>query len=199
MIVLDLETQHLADEVGGWHNLEALQVAVAVTWDEQRGYQTWWEGQAGDLLAALHRADLVVGYNITAFDYGVLSLYGRVDELDEKTFDILEEIRRQTGKRVGLNVVSMLNLGEAKGYESGADAVKLWRDGRLSDLQAYCQKDVELTKRLYELWEAQGILWVSAVDFAVWPGPVTVEKMEERKEDDEFAGRHAVDRGTAPL
>lgn len=184
IIVLDLETQHLAGEVGGWHNLEALQVAVAVTWDERHGYRTWWEGQAADLVAELHRSDVVVGYNISAFDYAVLSLYADVEALKERTFDILDELWQQTHRRVSLNAIAALNLGEAKSYESGADAVRLWRDGRLEDLQAYCQRDVELTKRLYELWEAEGILWVSGVSYAIWPGPVTEEVRKEEDGDD---------------
>lgn len=190
-IVLDIETQHLADEVGGWHNLQALQVAVAVTWDEDSGYRTWWEGQAGDLLAELGRSKLVVGYNISAFDYAVLSLYGNTEDLLEKTFDLLDELFQQTGRRVALNHVAKLNLGEAKTYESGADAVKLWRDGRLEDLEAYCLKDVELTKRLYELWEDQGILWVDGLNYAVWPGPPMTA---EEREEEEDAGRYPVGR-----
>lgn len=192
-IVLDLETQHLADEVGGWGNLEALQVAVAVSWDEDNGYRTWWEAQAADLVAELGRSRLVVGYNLSAFDYGVLSLYGRVDDLADKTFDILDEIRSQGHRLVSLNAIAKLNLGEAKAYESGADAVKLWRDGRLEDLEAYCLKDVELTKRLYEFWEETGILWVSGVEFAIWPGPVTAK---ERKE--EAKSGHDLDRFKRP-
>ena len=181
-IVLDLETQHLADEVGGWANIGALRVSVACTWDEDSGYRIWWEGQVGDLLSELARANLVVGYNVGSFDYAVLSLYGRVDDLREKTFDILDELHQQTGRRVGLNVVAMLNLGEAKALESGAAAVQLWRDGSLEDLATYCQRDVELTKRLYEMWRDQGILWVSDSDFAVWPGPVVAEEEDEGRE-----------------
>jgi DEAD/DEAH box helicase domain-containing protein len=188
-IVLDIETQHLADEVGGWHNLEALRVSVAVTWDEDHGYRTWWEGQAGDLVAELERADLVVGYNVSDFDYAVLSLYGRTDHLQEKTFDILAEIWQQVGKRVSLNVVAVLNLGEAKAYESGADAVRLWRDGRLEDLATYCTKDVELTKRLYELWEEDGILWISSENYAIWPGPKVVKGKVELQDGEDKDSR----------
>lgn len=190
-IVLDIETQNLADEMGGWHNLAALQLAVAVTWDEDTGYRTWWEGQAGDLLAELGRSKLVVGYNISAFDYAVLSLYGDTEELLEKTFDVLDELYQQLHKRVSLNLVAKLNLGEAKAYASGADAVKLWRDGRLDDLEAYCLKDVELTQRLYELWEAEGVLWISGVDFAVWPGPIAAIEKEEEEEEDGYYPRSA--------
>lgn len=191
LIVFDIETQHLADEVGGWGNLAALQLAVAVTWDEKNEYRTWWEGQAGDLVAELGRHDLVVGYNISAFDLGVLSLYGDVEPLKERSFDILDEIRRQGHPLVSLNRISVLNLGEAKAYESGADAVKLWRDGRLEDLEAYCLKDVELTRRLYEQWEEQGILWVSEINFVIWPGPVSAE---ERKKEEAKRGSRRVKR-----
>jgi DEAD/DEAH box helicase domain-containing protein len=183
LIVFDIETQHLADEMGGWHNLEALRVAVAVTWDEDHGYRTWWEGQAGDLVAELDRHDMVIGYNVNVFDYAVLSLYGRTDHLLDKTFDILDELYQQTGKRVPLNLVAQLNLGEAKAYQSGADAVKLWRDGRLEDLAAYCTKDVELTQRLYQLWEDEGILWTSGLNYAVWPGPKVVKGEVEVEHD----------------
>lgn len=134
------------------------------------GYRTWWEGQVGGLIAELDEARLIVGYNVSVWDYAVLSLYGRTDQLFEKTFDLLTEIREQTGKLVGLNTVALLNLGEGKSMESGASAVVLWRDGRLEDLAVYCQKDVELTQRLYEMWKEQGILWISDVDYVVWPG-----------------------------
>ena len=170
MIFFDLETQNLAAEVGGWGNKELLRLAVACTFEEEAGYQLWWEPQAADLLEELERADLIVGYNISNFDYQVLSFYGDVEGFWSKTFDIHQEIWEQLHRRVGLNAVATLNLGEAKAYESGAMAVTLWRTGKLEELAAYCQKDVELTRRLFEAWENSGVLWVSAVDYVVWPG-----------------------------
>lgn len=180
-VVFDLETQNLAAEVGGWSNIEALRLAVACTWDERGGYQLWWEGQAGDLLTELGRADLIVGYNVSMFDYKVLSLYGSVLEFEAKTFDLLDEIFQQVHHRVSLNAVAQLNLGEAKAHESGADAVKLWRTGKLEELAAYCQRDVELTRRLYEMWEAQGLLWISETEYVVWPGPRRLGREEEEE------------------
>jgi hypothetical protein len=47
---------------------------------------------------------------------------------------------------------------------------------------------VELTQRLYELWEAEGVLWISNVDFAVWPGPVAaIEEEEEMRDGDNIS------------
>jgi DEAD/DEAH box helicase domain-containing protein len=186
ILFFDLETQKLAHEVGGWGNIEALGMSVGCTYDDQAGYRDWWEAQAADLLDELRRAELIVGFNVNVFDYRVLSLYGNSSDLEERTFDMLDEIFQQTGKRVGLNTLSVLNLGEAKVFESGVSAVRLWKTGKLEELVAYCRRDVELTKRLYEHWEAQGILWTSSVDYVVWPGQrITTDKRMEDLEDEE--------------
>jgi DEAD/DEAH box helicase domain-containing protein len=184
ILFFDLETQKLTSEVGGWGNVEALRVAVAATYDEDHGYRDWWESQAGDLLEELHRAQLIVGFNINAFDFRVLSPYGSIADLEAKAFDVFDEVFQQVHKRVSLNAMCVLNLGEAKIFESGIHAVQLWRTGKLEELQAYCRRDVELTKRLYETWEAQGLLWVTGEDYAVWPGVHTAADLEEEEEDD---------------
>jgi DEAD/DEAH box helicase domain-containing protein len=187
VIFFDIETQKLAGEVGGWANIEGLGLAVACTHDDDAGYRDWWEAQAADLLDELRRASLIVGFNVNAFDYRVLALYGNVADLEEKTFDILDELRAQ-GSQIGLNSLAKINLGEAKAMESGVQAVRLWRAGRLEELVAYCRQDVELTRRLYELWEARGILWVSATEYAIWPGVRTVEELEELREERRSGG-----------
>jgi DEAD/DEAH box helicase domain-containing protein len=168
-IVLDCETQNVGFEVGGWENLGALRVSVACTWDEDSGYRVWWEGQMGDLLRELERADKIIGYNAIGFDYGVLALYGET-HFNYKTFDLMWKIHEQHGRLRSLNVVALLNLGEGKLSEEGMSAVKLWRENKLDMLAEYCQKDVELTHRLYQMWRDEGVLWVSDSDFVIWPG-----------------------------
>lgn len=188
VIFFDLETKKLASEVGGWANIEALGLAVACTHDDDSGYRDWWEMQAADLLEELSRARLVVGFNVNQFDYRVLSLYGDVRGLEAKTFDILDEIKAQTGKRLGLNVLAKRNLGEAKSLEGGVQAIRLWRMGRLEELAGYCRRDVELTRRLYELWEARGLLWTSPAEYVVWPGVRSAEDLRELEEERSEAG-----------
>jgi DEAD/DEAH box helicase domain-containing protein len=183
IIFFDLETKKLADEVGGWANIEALGLAVGCTHDDEAGYRDWWEAQAADLLDELRRAALIVGFNVNDFDYRVLSLYGDVAGLEEKTLDILDEIRLQGSKRIGLNSLAKRNLGEAKSLEAGVQAIRLWRTGRLEELVAYCRRDVELTRRLYELWESRGLLWVSANEYVIWPGVRTAEELKELDEE----------------
>lgn len=172
MIFFDLETQYLAAEVGGWGNKALLRLAVAATFDEQQQYQIWWEAQASDLIETLRDHELIVGFNTRAFDFAVLSFYGDTWGFEEKNFDILAEVRRQGAGTLSLNHLAHINLDEGKSYESGAVAVELFRTGRLDELSAYCQRDVELTRRLFEKWEAEGLLWTDTARtrWVIWPG-----------------------------
>jgi DEAD/DEAH box helicase domain-containing protein len=179
-IFFDVETQYSAAEVGGWTNVPAMRISVACTYDDERGYRDWWEAQASDLIETLRDAELIVGFNIGAFDYHVLSLYGDVSGLFDKSFDIHDEIFQQAHKRVSLNSLAVMNLGEAKMLESGVQAIRLWRTGRREELVAYCRRDVELTRRLFGVWEDQGVLWLGGVEFVTWPGIKTAEALAER-------------------
>ena len=182
MIVFDLETKRLAEEVGGWANVEAMGLSVACTWDEDHGYRDWWEAQAGDLLDVLSRAELIVGFNLNKFDYRVLSLYGSVVGLEDKTFDILDEIRQQASVNVSLNHLAKINLGEAKAYESGVHAVRLYRQGTLEELAAYCRRDVEITKTLYLNWQMSGVMWLPNLETVIFPEPRDAERLAELRE-----------------
>lgn len=171
-IYFDLETQNMSYEVGGWQNLEAVRVSVACTWDEDNKSRTWWESQAVDLLATLQGYDLIIGFNVTKFDYRVLAFYSDIaNQLVEKTFDLLLEIQIQGYGLVGLDTVARLNLGAHKLYKS-ADAVDLWREGKLKELEEYCQMDVELTRQVTEHWAEHGVLWLDGnfSKYALWPG-----------------------------
>ncbi|MFX1298238.1 MAG: hypothetical protein ACFFD2_25710, partial [Promethearchaeota archaeon] len=55
-----------------------------------------------DLLTHLQRADLLVGFNIKRFDYGVLAAYTGMDFEDLNTFDILEYVHQRLGFRLVL-------------------------------------------------------------------------------------------------
>lgn len=169
-IYFDLETQNMSYEVGGWANLEAVGLAVGVTWDEQYKFRTWWESQVVELIQVLASADLIVGFNVNRFDYRVLVGYSDLAQyLDEQTFDLLLEMELQGMPKTGLDSIARRNLGASKMYKS-ADAVTLWREGRLEQLEKYCQQDVDLLRLLTEKWEKEGFLWLSDYQYVIWPG-----------------------------
>jgi hypothetical protein len=148
-----------------------MRVSVACTWSDVDGYISWDEAQSPDIVSYLESADTIVGFNVNNFDYRVLSAYSDVSRLEEKTFDILDEIRRQGVPLTNLGRLAFFNLGETKTF-GGVDAIRLWREGLIQELKQKCQRDVELTQRLFETWDTEGVLWVSETRYAIWPGLV---------------------------
>jgi len=149
-IFLDLETRRLAEEVeGGWQNIPALGLAVAVTWDPEFLFRTWLEEDARRLVGELGRFQRIVGFNILRFDYAVLSAYSDLPEsLAVKALDILVDVERRLGHRVSLENLATTTLGRGKIGE-GAAAVNWFRRGELDKVIRYCQEDVALTRDLY--------------------------------------------------
>jgi len=157
-VILDLETQRGAEEVGGWGQVERMGLAIAVVYDESGGeYRAYRESEVDRLLVDLALADRVVGFNIDRFDLRVLAPYCTFDLARIRTVDLLWEIHRRLGFRLSLGHLAEVNLGEAKSA-SGLASLAWWREGRVDLVEEYCRKDVELTRRLWELGRRQGFL-----------------------------------------
>ncbi len=77
VVVFDLETQKLAEDVGGWRNVRKMGLSVAVVHTEQDGFLTFTEETVAELISLLKKASLVVGFNHLRFDYEVLKAYTR--------------------------------------------------------------------------------------------------------------------------
>ncbi len=159
-IFFDLETPKWSTEVeGGFSNIPAFGMSVAVTWNEANGFQTWLEKDTSELVKELERADKVIGFNSVGFDYEVLSAYvpNVHDLLDGKSFDILADIYRRLGFRVSLDNICSATLGKGK-IGSGRDAVEWFRQGQIEKVVEYCQRDVELTREIYRYGQEHGFI-----------------------------------------
>jgi len=149
-VFFDVETQRLADEVGGWHNVAQMGMAAAVTYSSESGaFRRFTEEQVTELVTELQSADLVVGFNVLRFDYVVLQPYSEVDLQRLPTVDMLEDIYRQLGFRVGLDSLAAATLGSSK-LADGLQSVSWYKQGRIDDVLAYCQEDVKITRDLFE-------------------------------------------------
>jgi DEAD/DEAH box helicase domain-containing protein len=160
IVVFDLETQFLADEVGGWDNTAAMKVSVAVLWSvKEQAFRQYTEGQVPALIARLKQADLVVGFNHVKFDYGVLAGYPGGEGLAGQTrnLDLLLEVTKTLGRRLKLDSLAQATLKASKSAD-GLQAVAWWREGRLAELLAYCQQDVAVTRDLWEFGQKYGYL-----------------------------------------
>ena len=160
-IFFDLETPRWSDEVeGGWSNIPAFGMSVAVTWDSGSGFRTWLEHNASELVKELDRADKVIGFNIFRFDYEVLSAYvPNVHELlDKKSFDIFADLEGRLGFRLSLEVICLTTLGKSK-LGAARDALEWFRQGQIDKVVRYCQMDVELTRDIYRYGQEHGVIY----------------------------------------
>lgn len=146
----DLETQHSFDEVGGRHNIRDLKLSAAVIYSTaDDAFHHYLEADVDRLIADLRNADLIVGFNVGRFDYEVLRAYTS-DPLDDlPTVDMLEQIYRKLGFRVSLDNLAGATLGVSKSAD-GLQAVRWYREGRMQEILDYCQRDVDVTRQLYE-------------------------------------------------
>lgn len=151
IVVFDLETQNLFEDVGGRNNIGALKVSCAVTWSSVRNdFATYWEKDIPALVADLKSAGRVIGFNLKGFDYEVLRPYAPTERLQFlPTLDIMDDLYRTLGFRVRLDAVARATLGESKSA-SGIQAVEWWRAGELDKLAEYCRIDVDVTRRVYD-------------------------------------------------
>ena len=151
IVVFDLETQNLFEDVGGRGNIAALKVSCAVTWSSLRNdFSLYWEKDIPALIAELKSAGRVIGFNIKSFDYEVLRPYAPNERLQFlPTLDILEDLFHTLSFRVSLDSVARATLGDRKSA-SGLQAVEWWRTGELDKLAAYCKMDVDVTRRIYD-------------------------------------------------
>jgi DEAD/DEAH box helicase domain-containing protein len=151
IVVFDLETQNLFEDVGGRGNKAALKVSCAVTWSSLRNdFSIYWEKDVPALIAELKSADRVVGFNLKGFDYEVLRPYAPNERLQFlPTLDIMDDLYHTLSFRVSLDAVARATLGDTKSA-SGFQAVEWWRAGELEKLAEYCRIDVDVTRRIYE-------------------------------------------------
>ena len=151
VVYFDLETQRTANDVGGWDRKRDMLMSIGVTYSTKLGeYRIYTEKNVQALVDQLLRADLVVGFNVVNFDYEVLMGYTILDLPHQcRTLDMLVELEKKLGHRVGLDAVAMATFGVGKTGD-GLDAIKWWREGRMLDIAEYCCFDVKCTRLVHE-------------------------------------------------
>jgi hypothetical protein len=159
VVYFDLETQHSADEVGGWGKIRDMKMSVGVTYSTARGsYVIYGEDQINDLINELMRADLVVGFNHLRFDYEVLHGYTVVDLTQVPALDMLIEVQKVLSHRLSLDSIAEATFGVAKTAE-GLQAIKWFKEGKMLEIAEYCCFDVKITKMVYEFGKEHKILY----------------------------------------
>ena len=159
ILYFDLETQKSADDVGGWDKVHKMKLAVGVVWDSlEQKFFSYLEDDAPQLAEKLKTADLVVGFNVAKFDYGVLQPYAtKIDfDLEEiTTFDMLIDINKKLGHRLSLNHMAENTLNAEKSAD-GVVSLQWYKEGKIDKIIEYCKQDVEITRDLFLYGESHG-------------------------------------------
>lgn len=163
VIVFDLETQHTFDEVGG-RNFEALKISVCGFYsylDDE--YYCIEEHELHDFENRLIDAKRIIGYNSDRFDLPVIQPYLSLNVTDLPSLDLMLEIQKVLGFRIGLDSVAQATLGIGK-TGNGLDAIDYFRNGEMEKLKSYCLQDVKVTKEIYDYGLAHGEIFYMSRD-----------------------------------
>jgi DEAD/DEAH box helicase domain-containing protein len=120
-------------------------------------YTSYLENELPQLWPILERTDVLVGYNSDHFDIPLLNKYYPGDLKKIKSVDLMKEVHAVVGRRLKLDSLAEATLGENKSA-SGAQSLQWWRAGEVEKVRAYCIKDVEITKKLFDVALAKGAL-----------------------------------------
>lgn len=156
-VFFDLESQNLFDDVGGRGNIDKLKVACGVTYStEKNDFAVYWEKDVPALIAELKSATKVVGFNLQGFDYLVLRPYSPETRFASiPTLDMLLELQKTLGFRIGLDSIASATLGATKTAD-GIKSVEWFRNGELDKVSEYCKADVDITRRVFEFGRDNG-------------------------------------------
>ena len=156
-LVLDIETQRLVQEVGGWEHIDKLGVSVACAYDSKTDQWLSYREEELSKLISLCEERLVVGYNIRGFDLPVLVPYGlKIHKLD--VFDIMYDLEALTRQRfLKLEAVAMGTLGTGKSAD-GLMAVEWWKSGQIQKIIDYCMQDVKVTRDIFNFGRQNGFV-----------------------------------------
>lgn len=173
-IVFDIETQNTFAEVE--NDLKKLKISVVSVYSyEKDEYKSFTESELKELWPILEKADLIIGYNSEHFDLPVLNNYYLGDLSVLPHLDLLKRIRESLGIRLKLDDVASATLDIGKSAD-GLQAVRWFKEGKIDEIKKYCEKDVEVTKKVYDFGAENNQLFYKnltgevtpfAVDFSV--------------------------------
>jgi DEAD/DEAH box helicase domain-containing protein len=147
-VVFDIETRNIFQDVGSY-DPTALDISVLSAYESETDTMTsYLVEDLPKLWPILERADALVGYNSDHFDIPLLNKYYSGDLTTFRSIDIMATIKKHLGRRPKLDDVAAATLG-AKKIAHGLEAVAWWKKGEIDKIIKYCEKDVELTDKLF--------------------------------------------------
>ncbi len=156
-IIFDIETRNIFDDVGK-ADPTLLDISLVGVYDsETEEYSSYLQEDLPKLWPLIEAADVLITFNGDHFDIPLLNKYYNGDLSKIRSLDLLVEVRKSLGRRVGLGNIAEATLGVGKSA-NGLEAVKWWKEGNIEDIRKYCLQDVKVTKEVYEFAMKNGKL-----------------------------------------
>jgi len=158
-VVLDVETQKTFDEVGGFFpdrlGISFVGICVRDGYSGKGELRGFFEADLPKFFPILEKADVLIGFNIDNFDMQTFVSYYAGDVSSFPTLDLLTQIKKSAGHRIGLDAVAQETLGVGKAGD-GLDAIKYFQSKNWEALSKYCLQDVAVTRDIYDFGLSQG-------------------------------------------
>lgn len=170
-LIIDVETQRLVQEVGGWDHIDKLGISVACAYDSKTDkYLAYRENELKSLIE-LCEERLVIGYNIRGFDLPVMVPYGlEIKRVD--AFDIMYDLQALTRQQfLKLEAVARGTLNAGKSAD-GLMAVEWWKKGEVDKIIEYCTQDVKVTRDIFQFGRQNGFVRIQRSEENVTQVPV---------------------------
>lgn len=170
-LVIDVETQKLVQDVGGWDHIDKLGISVACAYDSKTDQFLGFREEEMKKLIDLCEERLVVGYNIRGFDLPVMVPYGlNIQRLD--VFDIMYDLQTLTRQQfLKLEAVARGTLGEGKSAD-GLMAVEWYKTGQIQKIMDYCMQDVKVTRDVFNFGRQNGFVKIQRSEEKIVQVPV---------------------------
>ncbi len=148
-IFFDIETRNTFQEVGK-ADPSALDISVVCAYDSLTDkYTSYTQETLHEFWPLIEQADVIVTFNGDHFDIPLLNKYYHGNLLQKKSLDLLKEVRKSLGFRVGLGVIAQGTLNAGKSGH-GLEAVEWWKTGEIDKIIKYCLEDVRITKEIHD-------------------------------------------------
>jgi len=156
VIIYDIETKESFQEIGTRDPKKLHISLIGMFSTKENQLLSFTEDELPQFWRRLEQCDLLIGFNNHGFDDIVCSTYFP-EILKVKSFDMLEEVARGAGFRIKLDNLAHATLGEGKSGD-GLKAIRLYKEGKIEELRAYCLDDVRITRDLYDFGRQHGKL-----------------------------------------
>jgi uncharacterized protein YprB with RNaseH-like and TPR domain len=156
-VFLDIETRNSFQEVGKSDPVFLDISVVCIYESENDKYTSYLQEDLPKLWPILEKADSIVTFNGDHFDLPILNKYYAGDLMKLKSLDLLKEVRKSLGHRIGLGSIAQATLGVGKGGH-GLEAIEWWKKGEVDKIIKYCLEDVRITKEIHDYAMKNGAL-----------------------------------------